>query len=134
MATKDEDEIRELIDGWLEASTAGDEEKVLEMMAEDVVFLAPGREPIRGRTEFAATQMGTRGLEMEAQAEVEEVRVCGDWAFAWTQLTVVIKPSGNDAPVKRTGPVLSVLRKVNGKWMLYRDANMLSVVPPPSGT
>ena len=33
------------------------------------------------------------------------------------------------APVKRAGNTLSVLRKeAGGKWVLFRDANMLAVV------
>jgi uncharacterized protein (TIGR02246 family) len=130
MAKDEEDEIRKLIDGWLRASSAGELERVLELMTEDAVFLAPSRPPIRGRAEFAATQIGMQGSQIEATSEIQEVRVFGDWAYVWTQLEVVITPSAKESPVKRAGPTLSVLRKQDGTWRMFRDANMLSVLPP----
>ena len=45
----DERAIRDLIATWLEASKAGDTEKVLSLMADDVVFLVTGHPPMRGR-------------------------------------------------------------------------------------
>lgn len=36
-----EQEIRQLVSTWMAASKAGDVEKVLSLMAEDVVFLVP---------------------------------------------------------------------------------------------
>jgi uncharacterized protein (TIGR02246 family) len=130
MANDEEAEIRKLIDGWLRASSAGELERVLEMMTEDAIFLAPSRPPIRGRTEFAATQIGMQGSQIEATSEIQEIRVIGDWAYVWTQLEVVMTPSPKESPVKRAGPTLSVLRKKNGQWRMFRDANMLSVLPP----
>jgi uncharacterized protein (TIGR02246 family) len=38
----DEQAIRQLVTSWLEASKAGDTEKVLSLMADDVVFLVTG--------------------------------------------------------------------------------------------
>ena len=50
----DEREIRQLVATWMRATTAGDIETVLSLMAEDVVFLSPGRPPIIGKVAFAA--------------------------------------------------------------------------------
>jgi len=46
----------------------------------------------------------------------------------WTKLTVVVTPPGNGKPMTRAGHTLSVLKKQGGKWVLARDANMLSPV------
>ena len=124
--TSDEAAIRALIAEWLEASAAGKNERVLELMSEDAVFLVPGRPPMRGRAAFAAAQQGMKGLRFEGTSEIQEVRVFGDWAYAWTQLTVVMTPPGSGKSVKRAGPTLSVLRKEKGRWVLFRDANLLS--------
>ena len=43
---------------------------------------------------------------------------------------VVITPPPDGTPMKRAGHTLSVLKKEGGKWLLARDANMLSPVPP----
>ena len=54
--TPDEQEIRQLVVTWLEATKKGDIPTVLGLMAEDVVFLVPGQPPMIGRDSFAAAQ------------------------------------------------------------------------------
>jgi len=43
--TEDERTIRDLVATWMAASQAGDLAAVLRLMADDVVFMVPGREP-----------------------------------------------------------------------------------------
>ena len=123
----EEQAIHELIARWLRASKVGDTATVLGLMTDDVVFLQPGQPPLRGRDAFAAAQAKQRGLDIDAKAEIREVRIFGDWAYCWNQLTVAVTPSGGK-PVKRAGSVLSVLRKDGGRWRIFRDANLLAVV------
>jgi ketosteroid isomerase-like protein len=52
----------------------------------------------------------------------------GEWAYCWTALTVVVTPRSGGAAMKRSGNTLSILKKQNDQWLLFRDANMLSVV------
>jgi len=124
----DEADIRSLIATGLDASSRGDLGRVLELMAEDVVFLGPGRPPMRGREAFAAATRAAEGRSrMEGRADVQEVRVLGDWAYSWTQLSVTIHPVAGGVPTRLEGPVLSVLRKTApGGWVIFRDANMLA--------
>jgi uncharacterized protein (TIGR02246 family) len=124
----DEQAIRDVISTWLEASKAGDNEKVLSLMTDDVVFLIPGHAPMRGKSGFAAAQGGMRPFEFEATSDIQEIRVMADWAYTWTHLTVVMTPKGGGDTVKRSGPTLSIFRKEAGRWLLARDANMLSQV------
>ncbi|NUR57018.1 MAG: SgcJ/EcaC family oxidoreductase [Acidobacteria bacterium] len=125
----DERAVRELVDTWMRATRAGDLDRVLELMAEDVVFLVAGGEPMRGRAAFAATFRGMGGSRVEGQADVQEVRVFGDWAYCWTQIQVRVQPAGA-APVRRAGPALSVLRREpDGRWVIFRDANMVAPTP-----
>ncbi|MFL6197821.1 MAG: YybH family protein, partial [Thermoanaerobaculia bacterium] len=49
----DEQEIRQLVSTWMEATKAGDVDTVLSLMAEDVVFLVPGQ-PVMRKAGFAA--------------------------------------------------------------------------------
>ena len=122
----DEQAIRSLISTWMEASAAGDLPRVLELMADDVVFLGPGRPPMRGRKDYAAASKAIQG-RIEGAADIQEIRVFGDWAYCWNQLTVTIHPAGGGAPNRRSGPVLSILRKQpDGRWLMFRDANMVS--------
>jgi uncharacterized protein (TIGR02246 family) len=125
---RDEQAIRDLIATWLAASKAGDTKTVLSLMAADVVFLVPGQPPMRGKSAFAAAQGALNDLDIDATSEIQEIEVSGDWAYSWTKLTVVVTPRKGGASVKRSGHTLSVLRKQNGAWVLFRDANLLSLV------
>jgi len=124
----DERAIRDVIGTWLRASAAGDNETVLGLMADDVVFLVAGRPPF-GKAEFAATSDALRTHRIEAASDVREVVVSGDMAYARSQLTVTMTPVAGGAPLRRSGPVLSVFRRTpDGRWLPSRDANLLTVV------
>lgn len=128
----DEQEIRQLVSTWMAASKAGDVEKVLSLMADDVVFLVPGQ-PVMRKADFAAAaraHTGPDAPQFDGSSEIQEIKIFGDWAFMWTKLTVVTFPPGGGKTMTRAGHVLSVLKKENGKWVLARDANMLAPVPP----
>jgi uncharacterized protein (TIGR02246 family) len=129
--SSDEQEIRALVATWMAATKAGDVEKVLSLMAEDVVFLLPGQPPMVGKSTFAAAaraQSKQASPQFEGTSEIQEIKVIGDWAFMWTKLKVVVTPPGGAPPMTRAGHTLSILKKQNSRWLLARDANMLSPV------
>lgn len=127
----DEQDVRQLVAKWIEATAAGDADTVLDLMADDVVFLVAGQPPMIGKAAFAAAmraQAGQGRPQFEGRSEIQEIRVLGDWAYMWTNLTIVITPPGGAPPVTRAGHTLSILNKQDGKWLLTRDANMLTTV------
>jgi len=124
----DEEAIKELVSKWLSASKSGDTEKVLSLMADDVVFLVAGQPPMRGKAAFASAQSGLTEIDIDATSEIQEIRVFGDWAYIWTNLNLVMTLKSGGAPVKRAGNTLSILQKQNGAWLIFRDANMLAPV------
>jgi len=126
---RDEQAIRTRIETWITATKAGDATTVLSLMADDVVFLVPGKSPMRGKSAFAAGQDAIKEFTIEASSEIQEVKVMGDWAYAWTALTVAMTPKAGGTTVKRAGNTLSIFRKSAGTWLLFRDANMLAAVP-----
>jgi ketosteroid isomerase-like protein len=98
----DEQQIRQLVSTWHAATRAGDVDTVLDLMVDDVVFLVPGRPPMR-KEEFASlSRVGT--------------------------------PPDGGQPMERAGHTLTVLRRVNGKWLLARDANLLAPVQRSSSS
>ncbi len=126
----DEGQIRELIESWQSATKTGDLETVLGLMTDDVIFLLPGRPPM-GKAEFAALSRVPAGAprpQFDGTFEIQEVQISGDMAFAWTKLSVAITPPDGSEPVTRAGHTLTVFRRVGGKWLLARDANLLSPV------
>jgi uncharacterized protein (TIGR02246 family) len=129
----DELAIRNLVATWLTASKAGDVETVLGLMTDDVVFLVPGRAPMN-KQEFAALSRmpaGSAPLQIDGRSEIQEIVVSGDMAFMWTKLSVVMTPPGGQ-PIERAGNTLTVLRRESGRWLIARDANLLTVVPRTS--
>jgi uncharacterized protein (TIGR02246 family) len=132
--TDDEQAIRDLVTAWLEATAAGDLPKVLSLMADDAVFLMPGRPPMRGREAFAAAfQAGASHVRIDGKSEIQEIEVAGDFAYFWSHLSVTVTPRQGGSPMHRSGFTLTVLRKQpEGNWLLVRDANMLTADTSPA--
>jgi uncharacterized protein (TIGR02246 family) len=128
MAT-DEQQIRDLLAKWMAATKTGDVATVLSLMTDDVVFLVAGQPPF-GKERFAELMKGSADSprpQVDGRSEIQEIQVCGDWAFMRTRLTVEMTPPGGQT-IRRSGHTLSVLRKSGGQWRLARDANLLSPV------
>jgi len=126
----DEAQIRQLVTDWMNATRSGDTRAVLDLMTDDVIFLIPGKPPMR-KDEFAAAsraQASGNAPRFDGRSEIQEIRVLGDWAFMWTKLHVTAIPPDGSPPVEREGHTLTVLTKENGKWRLARDANLLAPV------
>ena len=123
--------IRNLIDRWMKASKAGDTAAVLSMMTDDVVFMTCGREPF-GKEEFASTSAAMKDMKIDGTAEVRELAITGDWAWARTHLSIsVTMPDGKE--MRHSGYTLTILTKdMDGRWLIARDANLLRAEPPTS--
>jgi uncharacterized protein (TIGR02246 family) len=124
----DDEQIRALVQTWQSASKAGDLDTVLSLMTDDVVFLVAGRTPMY-KAEFAALSYvppGSPRPRIESTAEIQELQVSGDMAFAWTKLAVSITPPSAIVPMERAGHTLTVFRRVGTRWLLARDASLLS--------
>lgn len=122
--TNDEQAIREMVHTWLAASKAGDSKTLLSLLADDVLFLTPGREPF-GREEFADAQDSMKNITMDATIDIKEIKVIGDWAWMRSFLEVTFTPDDGNA-TKHSGHILTILRRnPDGKWVIARDANFV---------
>src|SRR5258708_39916457 len=100
----DEQKIRDLIAIWQRFTAAEDLPRLLRLMAEDVVFLIPGYPPMRGRDAFAAGfQKAVEQFRFDSRAEIQEIRVAGDWAYSWSYLMVRMTPRNGEAQMRRAG-------------------------------
>ena len=108
----DERAIRELVASWMAATEAGQTDKVLSLMADDVVFLVPGQPPMnKGGFARAHAEMRER---LGVVSDIKEVQVAGDWAYCWNTLSVTITPDAGGPMSTRAGQVLSILRRQDG--------------------
>ncbi len=122
--TEDERKIRDVVNTWMEASANGDLDTVLSLMADDIVFSVPGREPF-GKTEFAEMSRAMGDVGMDAKTEIVELQVLGDWAFIRNHISVSITVDGQTS--ERSGYTLSLLRREkDGRWRFARDANLVT--------
>ena len=78
--TDDERAIRNLVDTWMTATKAGDQQTVLSLMSDDVIFMTPGREPF-GKAAFAAGSGSPQDTEFDGRADIKELQILGDWAY-----------------------------------------------------
>jgi uncharacterized protein (TIGR02246 family) len=123
----DEQSIRELVAEWQKAAAAGDLPKLLNLMAEDVVFYVVGQPPMCGREAFAAAfQAAVQQVRIESTPTIEEIQVAGNFAHLANYFSVTMTPLQGGSIMRRSGYTLTILRKEpDGRWVLYRDANML---------
>jgi uncharacterized protein (TIGR02246 family) len=126
-AEQDQQQIRALIDAWCEASSAGDLTAQFHLITPDVVFLTPGRAPMR-REEFAAAfRAMTEVASIKCRSRVQEITVSGDLALCWNLLEVSFTPIEGGHVRKHAGNVLTAFRRgPDGQWRIWRDANLLT--------
>ncbi len=127
----DERAIRDLVIQWERATAGGELQVLLSLMSEDVVFLAPGQPPLRGRAAFAdAFRSAMQHVRIDASSEIQEIRMAGDMAYCWNHFSVTTTPLNGEVPKYRKGYTLTILRKTRtGAWVVSRDANMLAAAP-----
>jgi uncharacterized protein (TIGR02246 family) len=119
----DEREIHDWLDAWWKATRADDVDTVLGLMADDVVFLAPGREPF-GKAEFEKAARN-RSVAIDGKSDIQELEIADGWAWIRTHIEVTMTPANGEAR-HRAGSTLSILRRqTDGRWVLARDANLL---------
>jgi uncharacterized protein (TIGR02246 family) len=117
---EDEKKIRELMDQWLRSTKEGDLQTILTLMADDVVFLTPGHPPMN-KDGFVETFKSFAGkVKFDAKQDIKELRVSSDQAYCWSTMTLTMDGK------TRAGNILSVFRKLAGKWVLSRDANFVA--------
>lgn len=127
---EEEKTIRLLVDQWLAASKDGDFDKAMSLIHPQAQFLVPGMgtQTMDGRpfAEAATADFGDTKVSMDNG--LEEIQIMGDWAYVWVTTSLQFE-SANGDPSKMAGHSLSVLKKEDGRWLIFRDANTLATVP-----
>lgn len=120
----DKQAIRESVASWLDASKSGDGARMLELLADDVLFIVPGREPF-GKEEFAgANREQMKDVQMDAKIDIKEIEVAGPWAWMRSFLEIAFTRDGN--ATKHSGHILTIWQKnPAGRWVIKRDANFV---------
>lgn len=125
--------IRNNILLWQDATAAGDVDKLLDLMDEEVVFLVAGHPPMKGRQQFAQNLRNIlQTHRITSSSQIQEIVVQTDLAYSWSYLQVEIIPKQAGQYMQRAGNVLSIWRlQADGKWRICRDANLLTLETQP---
>jgi len=124
VAQNDEQAIRESVDEWLAASKKGDLSTMLDLLADDVLFIVPGKEPF-GKEAFAtANREQMKDVEMDPTIDIKEIEVVGQWAWMRSFLKVSFTHDGKTA--RHSGHILTIWQKTpDRRWVIKRDANFV---------
>ena len=112
--SNDELAIRNLIDTWCRATEAGDVDALAPLMADDIVFLTPGREPFGKREFLEGSRQSAGTVKVSVQADVKEVRVAGDLGYCWLKLAVTVTPPDGGPPMHHAGQTIGIYRREGG--------------------
>src|SRR4029079_15627301 len=125
----DEQAIREVHSTWIDAVNSGDLDRLLTLMADDVVFLNPGHAPF-GRDGFSANfSAAHQQVRIRCISELEEVVVVGEVAYTRSRDALSVTPRAGGETTQLAGHRITVYRKQpDGRWLLARDAHTLSPV------
>jgi uncharacterized protein (TIGR02246 family) len=125
----DERAIREVHTTWIDAVNAGDLGRLLTLMADDVVFLNPGRAPF-GRNEFpVGFSAAHQQSRIHCISELAEIVVVGEVAYTLCRDSLSVTPRAGGVATELAGHRITIYRKQpDGRWLLARDAHTLSPV------
>src|SRR5262245_31678985 len=120
----DKQAIRESVNAWRAASKKGDLSTMLDLLADDVLFIVAGKEPFGKEAFAAANREQMKGMEMDASIDIKEIEVAGQWAWMRSFLEITFTREGKAA--KHSGHILTIWQKnPDGHWVIKRDANFV---------
>ena len=139
----DESAIRTVNVEWEKAYNGGDAKAVTALYADDAVLLPPGAPSARGKAAILAfytkdiADTKAQGAELVLACDPgdrspapcksqTDVAVSGDMGWEVGYMKVLVK-----GVVVDTGKWVSVMRKKDGKWQLFRDTWNMDTPPAP---
>ena len=124
MAQDDEQAIRESVETWLAASKKGDLSTMLDLLADDVLFIVPGKEPFGKEAFAAANHDQMKDVELDASIDIKEIQVAGEWA--WMRSFLNLTFTREEKSARHSGHILTIWQKNSAdRWVIKRDANFV---------
>ncbi|WP_083940995.1 YybH family protein [Pseudoduganella violaceinigra] len=123
--------VKAVDQNWLKAFKAADGDALASLYDDNAVLMPPGAPAVMGRAAIRAFLLKeAQGASQSGMAfsfgEKSDGGTNGN--LGWSSGTYIVKDK--DGKVVETGKFLSVNRKVNGKWMYWRDTWNADSMPP----
>jgi len=119
--------IERLRAAWLAALKAGDVDRLMSMVTDDVVAMHPNGRTTRGRQELAEDfRRFFLSFRMDQTVTSEETVVAGEWAFDRARVSAQIAPIAGGETSQVNSEVIVILRRDReGSWKIARMVAVL---------
>lgn len=107
---------------WIQAVNRTDLAAYADLVCEDIVWLAPGREAFRGRDAFRSwLDPFFQRYAYQFSVEDSSIRVAGDWAFEKGYFRSVMTSRSDGTAMEHTGGFVILWRKdEDARWRIER--------------
>ena len=123
--------IKNVIEQEIAAANAGDAERFLGILSDDVVIMPPNEQVVRGEQAgpWLRAFLDQFAMQLEPYSN-EQFVVAGDWAFHLYSYEWTLTPKAGGEPITDKGKGIHILqRQPDGSWLLAVDA-WSSDLPP----
>ncbi|HXZ43167.1 MAG TPA: DUF4440 domain-containing protein [Terriglobales bacterium] len=123
-ALGDEDAIREIIkvrDSWTAAVKAKDVERLMSLLADDIVMMHPNRPAVIGLAANRADLLGAfEKFQIDQTVVSDEIVIAGEWAFDRSRATTTLAAAGGAAVTVHSKAITILCRQADGSWKIAR--------------
>ncbi|HEY7112509.1 MAG TPA: nuclear transport factor 2 family protein [Thermoanaerobaculia bacterium] len=123
IASPEEAAVRRAVAAFLDAVNRGDFDAVVDMVTEDAVFWTANAPELSGKAALRAAYAGLGAYRMHQDFQIEELQVCGEWAFVrgYENFTLDPKDGKSDGfEIKRRRAISILRRQPDGIWKTAR--------------
>ena len=100
----------------------GEWEPYLECFAEDAILMVPNFPSHIGLDAIRTFQNMPPYHTFDIKSKIEEIQVCGEWAFLRKTQLGTMTPVNGGEPQKIDGKFITILKKqTDGSWKIWRD-------------
>lgn len=121
--TGNAERIRMRLRDWPSAAEAGDIERYLTFVTDDVLMLPPNQAPLHGKqeiTEFLRGALEIATFDITAHPP-EELVVAGDWAYLRYRVQMTVHPKSGGVSSNLDRKYLDIWRReADGMWKCHR--------------
>lgn len=133
----DEASVRAALKSFTEAVSRGDYAAVLEMISDDAVFWTANYPEMKGKAALKAAYDGLAAYRVHQELEIEELQVCGEWAFVRGYENFTLDPKdgkGQRLDIKRRRAISILRRQPDGTWKTARGMTNSDAPQPAAGS